>query len=129
MRFNHQNRFYLRITKKDVDELFNLFPEALNGHRTYFVDVCKQMQSVVKILGFIKQLNAKHGTRFFDQVTPTKEKLNQIRPSDNQVIRNLADLRNEVLNSLRKRQPDQDETQDEIKDKIKAILGKCGIYF
>ena len=68
----------------------------------------------------MEDLNTKHGTRFFGQVSPTEADLDQINLCDNQLTRNMADLQNATLASLRSK-PNPDN--------IKAILKKFNIYF
>lgn len=121
MRFNRQKKFYLKLTKEDIDKLFREFPEALGkSYRTYFTNVIRYENLAVKLLRFMEDLNTKHGTRFFDQVSPTEADLDQINLCDNQLTRNMADLQNATLASLRSK-PNPDN--------IKAILKKFNIYF
>lgn len=61
MRFKRQNRFYLKFTKENIEDLFKEFPQALAHPCVFTSSIHTSKDRTNELIEFIVKLDAEHG--------------------------------------------------------------------
>lgn len=123
IRFNHENKYMLKLGKEDIEELFELCPEMLReGFKGVEAACLKSKDFENRFFGFLERLNEKHKTDFFNRREPTERELAQIvLPSDEKCKTNLPKQKNTLKPDEIVLPADLSKAYEDLED---VILGK-----
>lgn len=97
----------MKFTENDIKDLVEMFPEAKTAESFFSSHIHVSRENTNKLLKFIKGLNKKHNTNFFDQVAPTDEQLDSTKLSNIKLNQDLVELQNAGLAAQRGRPQDR----------------------